>query len=186
MVGQLLTGLALVTGTLTRAALLGGLVMNLNFLLAGAPNPSAFYLIIQAALLATGAGATLSVDAWRARRAAQRAPRGAVLPRSRRWLTGVAGLGLAVAAYALPQARDLSPAGSVHDPAVLLAMLGGLAALWAALTDVTPAGQLGADQGASHHTLGGAQRGADGSRGHGDGPGCRASRRRGQHDRVAC
>ena len=42
MAGQPLAGLALLTGALTRAALLGGLFMNFNFLLAGEPNPSAF------------------------------------------------------------------------------------------------------------------------------------------------
>lgn len=152
MAGQLLVGMALLTGTLTRAALLGGLVMNVNFLLAGAPNPSGFYIVIQAALLATGAGSILSVDAWRTRGASRSA---AVLPGNRRWRIVAAGLGLAVTGYALMQARDLSPAGSVHDPAVLLAVLGGLAALWAILTDGTPADQQRGGQG--DHTLRSAQ-----------------------------
>ena len=138
MAGQLLAGMALLTGTLTRAALLGGLFMNVNFLLAGAPNPSGFYIVIQAALLATGAGSVLSVDNWRTRGT----PRSPVfLWGNRRWLLGIAGLGPVVTGYALLQARDLSPTGSVHDPAVLLAVLGGLAALWAMLTDGTPAEQ---------------------------------------------
>ena len=136
MSGQLLAGMALLTGTLTRAALLGGLVMNVNFLLAGAPNPSGFYIVIQAALLATGAGSILSVDAWRTRSASRSA---AIVPGNRRMRIVAAGLGLMVTGYALMQARDLSPAGSVHDPAVLLAVLGGLAALWAILTDGIPA-----------------------------------------------
>jgi uncharacterized membrane protein YphA (DoxX/SURF4 family) len=66
-IGQLLAGIALVTGTLTNAALLGGIFMNLNFMLAGRPDPSAFYLIIQSALLFTNAGATLGVDGWLSR-----------------------------------------------------------------------------------------------------------------------
>ena len=139
MTGQLLTGLALLSGTFTRAALLGGLFMNVNLLLAGAPNPSGFYIVIQATLLATGAGTILGVDAWRARRAARPPALAAIVPNDRRWLIGATGLGLAVTGYALLQARDLSPAGSVHDPAVLLAVLGGLAALWAVLTHGTPA-----------------------------------------------
>jgi hypothetical protein len=134
MAGQLLVGLGLTTGTLTRAALVGGLFMNLNFLLAGAPNPSAFYIIIQAALLATGAERILGVDAWRARYAAQPTQRTCRGASGRHLLSGTIGLCMAVAGYALLQADDLSPAGSVHDPAVLLAMLGGLTALWAVLT----------------------------------------------------
>ena len=67
LLGQLLAGLGILVGALTNAALLGGLVMNLNFLLAGAPNPSAFYVVIQLALLLANAGAVLGVDAHLAR-----------------------------------------------------------------------------------------------------------------------
>ena len=62
MFGQLLVGLGVLTGTYTRAALLAGIFMNLNFVAAGAPTPSAFYLVIQTALLAGGAGLVFSVD----------------------------------------------------------------------------------------------------------------------------
>ena len=68
MFGQLLVGLGVLTGTYTRAALLAGIFMNLNFVAAGAPTPSAFYLVIQAALLAGGAGVVFSVDRWWASR----------------------------------------------------------------------------------------------------------------------
>ncbi len=50
MVGQLLAGLAILCGGFTSAALLGGLFMNLNFLIAEAPEPRAFYIAIQALL----------------------------------------------------------------------------------------------------------------------------------------
>ena len=62
MFGQLLVGLGVLTGTYTSAALLAGIFMNLNFVAAGAPTPSAFCLVIQTALLAGGAGLVFSVD----------------------------------------------------------------------------------------------------------------------------
>lgn len=61
--GQLLAGLGIAGGALTNAALLGGLFMNLNFLLAGAPNPSTFYIVIQVVLLLANVGAVLGIDA---------------------------------------------------------------------------------------------------------------------------
>ena len=64
MIGQLLAGMAILSGTLTNLALLAGLFMNLNFVLAGEVNPSAFYLVIQSVLLASNVGATLGGDAW--------------------------------------------------------------------------------------------------------------------------
>jgi thiosulfate dehydrogenase [quinone] large subunit len=138
LLGQFLAGAAILGGAFTRAALLGGLFMNLNFLLAGAPNPSAFYIVIQATLLVTGAGAVFGLDAVLARRVgvpsmvAQAAA-------SRSWRTRplalalVEGFWLGVAAYALANVSDWSPAGSVGDPAVLLAILAALGAAWTAL-----------------------------------------------------
>jgi uncharacterized membrane protein YphA (DoxX/SURF4 family) len=41
MAGQLLAGVAILSGTFTSVALLGGIFMNLNFLAAGATEPSA-------------------------------------------------------------------------------------------------------------------------------------------------
>lgn len=67
MLGELLTGLAILAGCFTNAALLGGLFMNFSILLAGAPNPSTFYIVIQIALLVTNAGAILGVDRGLAR-----------------------------------------------------------------------------------------------------------------------
>ena len=59
LIGELLAGLAILTGTLTNLGLLGGLLMNLNFVLAGVVNPSAFYIVIQGALLSANAGDNL-------------------------------------------------------------------------------------------------------------------------------
>jgi len=134
--GQLLVGLALLTGTLTNAALLGGLFMNLNFVLAGKPDPSAFYLVIQSALLLTNAGATFGVDAWLSRylRLDRRHPiLGWAIARHRRCRThvtfqrrcylGIAAMSLGGAGLALANAHDFTSAGSVKDPAMVLMVL---------------------------------------------------------------
>jgi uncharacterized membrane protein YphA (DoxX/SURF4 family) len=133
---QLLVGLALVTGTLTNAALLGGMFMNLNFMLAGKPDPSAFYLVIQSALFLTNAGATFGVDGWLSRylRLDRRHPiLGCAIARHRRCRThftlqrrfylAVAAVSLGAAGIGLANARDFSPGGSVKDPALVLVVL---------------------------------------------------------------
>ena len=50
VVGQLIAGLSPVSGRFLGIGLLVGLFMNVNFLVAGAVNPSAFYLVMQGAL----------------------------------------------------------------------------------------------------------------------------------------
>lgn len=62
IVGQFLVGVAVLTGTFSNIGLLGGLFMNLNFLLAGAVNPSAFYMVIQSVLFISNTAAVLGVD----------------------------------------------------------------------------------------------------------------------------
>ena len=145
MVGQFLTGFAILCGGLTSAALLCGLFMNLNFLLAGVPDPSAFYIVIQAVLLLTGAGAILGLDARLA--AVIRDPLLSAQPAGRASpatappvLAGAALLALAIVAYALPHVTDWSPAGSVHDPAMIFAILAGMAAAWSTLAALRAAG----------------------------------------------
>lgn len=137
MFGQLLVGLGVLTGTYTRAALLAGIFMNLNFVAAGAPTPSAFYLVIQAALLAGGAGLVFSVDRWWASRrvrdplafmTALEAPASS----KRRARQALKFLPLVVlpllAFWSLRYAHDFSPAGSVEDPAIILAVASFFAA----------------------------------------------------------
>jgi thiosulfate dehydrogenase [quinone] large subunit len=68
IVGELLAGLAIGLGLLTKPALLGGLFMNVNFLLVGRVNPSAFYIVIQVALLSANAGTVSGLDALAVRR----------------------------------------------------------------------------------------------------------------------
>ncbi|MBC8077513.1 MAG: hypothetical protein H7Y32_15675 [Chloroflexales bacterium] len=142
LIGQLLAGAAIVAGFLTRAALIGALFMNINFLLAGVPNPSAFYLVIQGALLMANTGMILGVDGWLrqwalGRRASSQAVP-ALSPRQpRRWLlvASVVVFG-GIAGAAAPYIRDFSPAGSVHDPAMLVVIVSLMAAVWAAMSYV--------------------------------------------------
>lgn len=136
--GQLLVGLGILFGALTQAALLGGFFMNLNFLLAGEPNPSAFYLVIQAVLLLSNVGAVLGVDARLA--ATIRHPLLVAQPPAFRRRGGgrraaaVVALGaLLTATSALPRVADWSPAGRVGDPAMILAILAAMAATWAGI-----------------------------------------------------
>jgi thiosulfate dehydrogenase [quinone] large subunit len=129
MVGQLLAGLAILTGCTTRAALVGGLFMNLNFLLAGQPDPSAFYIVIQIALLLANTGAILGLDEHLPQpvRPCRRSG-----PRAWAWPGTVFLMALGVAAYALSCAKEWGPAGSVHDPAMILAILAFMTAGWSA------------------------------------------------------
>jgi thiosulfate dehydrogenase [quinone] large subunit len=135
LLGQLLAGAGILLGALTNAALLGGLFMNLNFLLAGEPNPSAFYIVIQAVLLLVNVGAVLGLDARLASRV--RSPLLAAQPPGLRTLRlghrptlAAAVAALVVTAYALPHVTNWSPGGSVEDPAMILATLGGLGTAW--------------------------------------------------------
>lgn len=123
MIGQLLAGIGIMTGSLTRWALVGGLFMNFNFVLAGAVNPSAFYILIQITLLAGGAGKVFSVDSL----LPQYMPTLALpkLPKPKisfnhlmQSLLGMAA-SITFAGYAVFFIRDTSP-HSVDDPAMLL------------------------------------------------------------------
>lgn len=136
VVGQFLAGAAILAGGFTNAALLGALFMNANFLLAGAPNPSAFYVVVQAALLAAQAGAVLGVDAELSASirnpylVAQPPGRGAV---GRGFFAATAAGCLLATVVALAHVGDWSAAGSVHDPAMVVAMLAWLGVAWAAI-----------------------------------------------------
>ena len=134
--GELLAGAAILTGTFTNAALLGGIFMNLNFLLAGETNPSAFYIVIQMALLVTGAGSVLGADRILSRTHTRgwlvAQPAAALRVSLRMHVVGI-GTSILVAIYALLHVRDLSMSGSVNDPAVILAVLALLSSFWLAI-----------------------------------------------------
>jgi hypothetical protein len=112
--------------------------MNVNFLLAGVPNPSTFYIVMQVVLLLTHAGAFLGLDAWLAK--TLRHPLLVAQPlverRRRRRQAPVRAIGVIsfiVAIYALTHVTDWSPAGSVDDSAMIVAILALLGLAWAAI-----------------------------------------------------
>ncbi|MGH2615731.1 MAG: hypothetical protein ACRDJC_10865 [Thermomicrobiales bacterium] len=139
MLGQLLAGIAILSGSLTTAALLGGIFMNLNFLLAGAPDPSAFYIVIQVVLMVGGAGAILGIDARLATRtrlslfAARPADHPPLLSIAVPTAVALAVMSCGCAVYATLHIRDWTPAGSVRDPAAVLAVLAFMTACWAVI-----------------------------------------------------
>jgi thiosulfate dehydrogenase (quinone) large subunit len=123
MIAQVCVGLALLFGWRTKPALIAGLFMNFNFVAAGEPNPSAFYLVIQMALLSGGAARTFAVDAVLKRRAPKNRARG-VTHGLELWLPLGAGVLLFVIALSsFGRIKDFSAAGSVKDSAAILTVL---------------------------------------------------------------
>ncbi len=98
MAMQLLIGVALLTGRRIELALWGGVLLNTTFVLAGAVNPSAFYLMMQLVLLLALAPRV----AWRTS-----------VARAAGWF--------AVAAALAPFVRTIDPALVIDDPASMLA-----------------------------------------------------------------
>jgi len=103
---QLAIGLCLLLGKFPRRAVWAGVVLNLCFTMAGRVNPSAFYLVVELALLVGLSRPVNLTIAWRR----------AVL-----WLVP--------AALVLPFARTLAPAEVIADPALMIAFVCGLAAI---------------------------------------------------------
>ncbi|HKY49540.1 MAG TPA: hypothetical protein VJQ79_16335 [Acidimicrobiia bacterium] len=131
---QLYCGAGILLGRSTNAALLTGIGLNLTFMLAGVPNPSAFYVLIQVMLFCAGAGAIMGLDGRasapeRSLLVAARADHTAPGRNDRWWLGGLATLLLAVSAYSLAHGRDFSPAGSINDPALVLGTVSALGGL---------------------------------------------------------
>ena len=137
--GQLLVGLAVLSGTLTNFALWWGLFMNLNFILAGQVTPSAFYVVIQIILLLGNAGAVMGFDQMlrrriRARFLVAQSETSARWARFERRLILVLGLlSLVGGVMAIPFIRDFSP-HSVDDPAMILLVLSVFTSLSAMIT----------------------------------------------------
>lgn len=137
MIGQMLVGLAILFGAFTNFALLWGLFMNVNFVLAGMVSPSAFYIVIQTALLVANAGAVFGLDHFLSRRVSfslmsAQAGRDRKFWRLERACFFLASLlAVVIGAISIPFIHDYSP-HSVDDPAMLmliLALITGLSAL---------------------------------------------------------
>lgn len=137
--GEILVGFGILLGICTNGALLGALFMNFNFLLVGRVNPNAFYIVIQVILLLSYSGQVFGFDSWLGRYV--RNPLLVAQPPAvggrHKLIPTVFVIGafvsLALAVYAIPYITDLSPAGSVEDPAMLLVILGLLGVAWSAL-----------------------------------------------------
>jgi thiosulfate dehydrogenase (quinone) large subunit len=136
VLGQLMAGVAIAGGIFTNAALLAGLFMNLNFVMAGEPTPSAFYIVIQITLLVMNAGAIVGADArlcrrWRSPWLTARSVRECEPHRVGRTSFALITLLSALSVcFCLLHVRDWSPGGSVHDPAMILAVSGVMIAFW--------------------------------------------------------
>ena len=106
MACQLAIAVCLVANRFVRPALWCGVVLNVLFMMAGRVNPSAFYLVMQLALL-FALSRSISMET---------AKRRAVF-----WLM--------LAAFIVPFAHTLHPALVIDDPALVLSFLAGLAAV---------------------------------------------------------
>ena len=114
MFTQPLIGLSLITGRALRPALAWGITLNLVFVLMGEVTPSAFYLVIELALLtAVDLGAI-------GHSPRQPSPTAAVL-----WTAG--------AMAAVPFVATLAPAEVIHDPGIIIVTIASVAAVTQAL-----------------------------------------------------
>jgi thiosulfate dehydrogenase [quinone] large subunit len=134
IVGQLLAGTAILLGAFTNLGLLGGLFMNINFILAGQVNPSAFYVVIESVLFIANVGAVMGFDEVIANRV--RYPWLVAHPHwdedyvamEKRSFLILALLSGLVALVASVHVRDWGPT-SVDDPAMILLVLSSLGGL---------------------------------------------------------
>ena len=127
MVCQLLVGSAILTGTFTNVALLGGMFMNLNFILIGEVDPSAFYVVIQVVLLLSNIGAVFGLDYFLGRKIrfgflVAKPPARHYSRTEKSFMGFVVGLSLTAAAAIFPSLTSFEPS-SVHDPAMILFIL---------------------------------------------------------------
>lgn len=124
--GEFYAGLAILFGFFTRPALIGGLFMNLNFIMAGTVNPSAFYIMIQITLLASNVGHVLGIDgflhSWQAHKEFEGPSTAGLRRQMRACLVGAAVMLLGII-LAVPQVQSVDPATSIEDPALLLTLL---------------------------------------------------------------
>lgn len=143
---QLVIGVAILVGMVTNGALIAGLALNVSFLMAGVPNPSAFYVVIQLVLLFGGAGAVLGVDARLSQRVTNPllvAPSKLMagdLRKRRRVFRLIAVVCAALAVAMLPFVSTLDPAHVVDDPALILLTMFLVGAAMAGVSAVAATG----------------------------------------------
>ena len=114
MVAQFAVAGSLLSGRRVAAGLAAGIFLNLNFIAAGAVSPSVFYVLSQGALAL-----------WYAERSQRRDTANALE------ITAAVGAGMALAQ--VPWIETLAPADVIEDPAIIMATVGGFAALGAML-----------------------------------------------------
>jgi uncharacterized membrane protein YphA (DoxX/SURF4 family) len=113
MFTQIGCGVAIAVGKQMRLALCWGFLLNITFILAGRVNPSAFYLVMEAAMLLAVADGAIGVHPT--------SP-------SRRTVIGAsvsAALGLSV----VPFIRTIEPSKVIEDPAMMLSFMGSIVAV---------------------------------------------------------
>jgi uncharacterized membrane protein YphA (DoxX/SURF4 family) len=108
MVTQIACGLAIGLGARLRLALRWGCVLNVMFILAGRVNPSAFYLVMETALLFAVADGTIGMQPS---------------PPSKRTVVA-AGVAAGMAALFVPFVRTIEPSKVIEDPAMMLSFMG--------------------------------------------------------------
>lgn len=111
VMAQLAIGLALMVNFRPVAFALGGVFLNLHFILAGQVNPSVFYIVMAMAVVLWTLALDIPVD------------------RSYAIATRLTALAVAVVVLAVPLARTMDPSAVIEDPALVLACLAVLLAL---------------------------------------------------------
>lgn len=123
VLGEIACAVALATGRFMRLALYLGVVMNVAFVFAGRVNPSAFYLVMEIALLFAIAEGAIGCAARR--------------PTNR--TRSAAGVWFLLALAFVPFIRTMAPAHVIADPAAMclfLAMIIGVGLLYRWATDL--------------------------------------------------
>ena len=146
---QIVAGLTIAAGFYTSAGLLVANFLNANFILAGVPDPSAFYIVIQLVLFYGNAGLVLGFDGRQNRRHShpllvssvdQRPEHVGSLRRVYALLAAFYGV---LALVMAPLVTSLDPGTVVEDPAVILVTLALFAAAAAAIRSIGYGQQLG-------------------------------------------
>ena len=141
---ELFVGVALLTGREIRLGLLVGIFLNMHFLLAGAVNPSAFYLVMQITLIASASAGVLTLTTppskllrYHFDNAMRILGRYRVHPRALLALVPVV-----VVLPFLLEAKTIHPEHVIDDPALMVVFVGSLVSLIAVLRCALVAGPM--------------------------------------------